>query len=307
MSEPFEDTGHRATEPAVPVTGGPDAGTARQRRLVVVGGGMVAQRLVEALLDRGDRSGPSGSGDEHPGGWVVDVLTEEPHAPYDRVGLTSYFAGRSPQDLLLGDPATWDRPGVGLHLSTAVDAVDTAARVVRCGDREVPYDALVLATGSSAFVPPVEGVTLPGVYVYRTLEDVRALEGWVHARRRNGSEHAPLRGVVVGGGLLGLEAAGALTGLGDATTVVEFADRLMPQQVDAGGGEALCRLITATGVEVRTAAAAARLVPGDDGAVEQLELTDGGTLEADVVVIATGIRPRDELARAAGLEVGPRG
>src|SRR5215212_3944662 len=135
MNQPFEETGHRATEPDAPVTEG-NPGTVRQRRLVVVGGGMVAQRLVEALLDRGDRTGHPGSGDEHPEGWVVDVLTEEPHAPYDRVGLTSYFAGRSPQDLLLGDPAAWDRPGVGLHLSTRADAVDTAARVVRCGDRE---------------------------------------------------------------------------------------------------------------------------------------------------------------------------
>ncbi len=260
------------------------------RRLVVVGGGMVAHRLVQALVDR----------DEH-GSWQVDVLTEEAHAPYDRVALTSYFSGRTPEDLVLGPDALWQRPGLRLHTSAVVTGIRPEDRVVSVGDREVEYDALVLATGSSAFVPPVAGSDLPGAFVYRTVEDVRALEAWVAARGEG------LRGAVVGGGLLGLEAAGALTELGVDTTVVEFADRLMPQQVDAAGGEALRRIIEGMGVAVLCSAASSRLLPDDTGAVRAMELADGTVLDVDVVVFATGIRPRDELARAAGLPVGERG
>ena len=260
------------------------------RRLAVIGGGMVAHRLVEALLDR-----------DHAGTWRVELFTEEAHAPYDRVGLTSYFAGRGAADLVL-DEDLWRDERVTLHLGHRVDGVDPRSRSVSCGGTTSAYDAVVLATGSSAFLPPVPGVDLPGVFPYRTLEDVQALEAWVEDHPRRG-----LRGVVVGGGLLGLEAAGALTGLGVGTTVVEFADRLMPQQVDAGGGEALRRVIEGLGVEVRTSSAAARLSAGNDGAVSRMELADGTVLDVDVVVVAAGIRPRDELARAAGLAVGERG
>ena len=257
------------------------------RRLRVVGGGMVAHRLVEALRDR-----------DTEGVWAVDVYCEEPHPPYDRVGLTSYFSGRTPEDLLLG---AWDDdPLVTVHLGTPVTAVDTEARTITVGGRAEAYDALVLATGSTAFVPPVAGADLPGAFVYRTIEDVQALEAWVHGDR-------PARGVVVGGGLLGLEAAGALHGLGVETTVVEFADRLMPLQVDEGGGAALRRIVEGLGVEVRTATAGAALHAGPDGAVTRMELADGTEIAADVVVFATGVRPRDELAREAGLVIGERG
>ncbi len=257
------------------------------RRLVVVGGGMVAHRLVQALADRDQR-----------GSWELDLFTEEPHAPYDRVGLTSYFSGRGAEDLLL-EPL--DHPAVRVHTSATVTAVRPDDRVVTAGGEDVPYDALVLATGSAAFVPPVSGADLPGAFAYRTIDDVQALERWVEARG------GALRGAVVGGGLLGLEAAGALTEMGVTTSVVEFADRLMPQQVDPAGGEALRRIIEGMGVAVLCSTSAARLLPGDDGAVRAMELADGTALDVDVVVFATGIRPRDELARAAGLPVGARG
>lgn len=264
-------------------------------RLVVVGGGMVAHRLVEALVDRQSALDPASR-------WSVEVLTEESWAPYDRVGLTSYFSGREPADLLLGDPSLWERPEVALRTGSGVQAIDTDQRTVSVGAEQVGYDALVLATGSSAFVPPVPGVELAGVFAYRTVDDVVALRRWVEGRPGG----RPLRGAVVGGGLLGLEAAGALTAMGVDTTVVEFADRLMPQQVDAGGGEALRRIVESLGVGVLTSSATARL-DGVDGTVRVMELADGTRLDADVVVFATGIRPRDELARAAGLPLGERG
>ena len=183
------------------------------------------------------------------------MYCEESRAPYDRVALTSYFAGRSPEDLLLGEAALWDDATVTLHVGARVAAIDAEAKTVTVGSETAAYDALVLATGSYAMVPPVRGADLPGAFVYRTIEDVQAIEDWV--RRLP----AGARGVVVGGGLLGLEAAGALTGLKLATTVVEFADRLMPMQVDEGGGESLRRIIEGMGVEVRTSTGTAAL-PG---------------------------------------------
>ncbi len=264
--------------------------SARPNRLVVVGGGMVAHRLVEALRDRDTARQ-----------WSVDLYCEEPHAPYDRVALTSYFAGQTPEDLLLGVQAFDADPTIQVHLGTPVTAIDTAGRTVRVGERDEPYDALVLATGSSAFVPPVRGADLPGTFVYRTIADVQALEAWVLERGTG------VKGVVVGGGLLGLEAAGALHGMGVDTTVVEFADRLMPLQVDEGGGSALRRIVESMGVSVLTSTASAALHAGDEGRVAAMEFADGAVVDADVVVFATGVRPRDELARDAGLVLGERG
>ena len=265
------------------------------RRLVVVGGGMVAHRLVEALRDR-----------DADGRWHVTVLAEEPRPPYDRVALTSYFAGRRPEELALGDGALWQDPQVLLRTGTPAVAVDREARVVTDDlGRTYPYDELVLATGSSAFVPPVPGTDLPGVFVYRTLDDVAALRGWVDERGKELGRR--VRGAVVGGGLLGLEAAGALQALGVESTVVEFAPRLMALQVDDGGGEALKRLIGGLGIAVRTGTATARLRAAESGYVGRMDFADGAHLDVDVVVLATGVRPRDQLGREAGLEVGARG
>jgi nitrite reductase (NADH) large subunit len=288
-------------------------------RLVVVGGGMAAHRLVAALVDRGAAAGEPGPA----AGWRVTLLAEEPRAPYDRVALTSYFSGRDPEDLALGDPGLWQVPGVELRRGERVTAVDRGARVVTtAGGRTYPYDALVLATGSSAFVPPVEGRDLPGCFVYRTIDDVAALRQWVEDARartaapRRRSAGGPVVGAVVGGGLLGLEAAGALTALGVETHVVEFAPRLMPLQVDEGGGEALKRLVGALDVRVHAGTATSRLTAGRDGRVTRMIAQgvegDGSApglhkLDVDVVVFAAGVRPRDELARGCGLPVGPRG
>ncbi|MBI3687725.1 MAG: nitrite reductase large subunit [Actinobacteria bacterium] len=277
---------------------------ATRSHLVVVGGGMVAHRLVDALLQR---QGADAS-------WQVTVLAEEPRAPYDRMALTSYFSGRDPDDLQLGDPALWSDPRVTLHRGDPVTAIDRVATTVSTASgREHSYDALVLATGSSAFVPPVDGRDLPGCFVYRTIDDVAALRAYVEelrdrpvARGRRGGETA-LAGAVVGGGLLGLEAAGALRALGVDSHVVEFAPRLMPLQVDEGGGEGLRRLVQKLGVHVHTSTATARLHAGPDGRVRRMDFADGGRLDVRVVVFAAGVRPRDELARACGLPVGERG
>jgi nitrite reductase (NADH) large subunit len=263
-------------------------------RVVVVGAGMVAHRLAEQLTARAPQ-----------GPWSLTVLGEEPHAPYDRVHLSEYFAGRTGADLTLAR-TPWEHPSATLRTGDPVARIDRDARTVttRSGHVE-PYDHLVLATGSWAWTPRTEGTDLPGVFTYRTMADVEALRSWVAARTQ--ALGRPLHGAVVGGGVLGLEAAAALQGLGTSATVVEFADRLMSVQLDDGGGEALRVLVTGLGMQVRTSTGATRLAPAPDGAVATMDLSDGSIVPADVVVFSTGVRPRDRLARESGLAIGERG
>ncbi|MGC4744199.1 nitrite reductase large subunit NirB [Micromonospora sp. DT201] len=251
--------------------------------LVVIGNGMVGQRFVDALRARD----PQGS-------WRVTVLAEEGRPAYDRVRLSAYFDGVSESELNLHTP----HDGVRLRLGEPATAIDRDRQVVTTAVGEYRYDALVLATGSYAFVPPVPGAELPGVFVYRTLDDLAAIRAYAQGRRA---------GAVIGGGLLGLEAANALRLLGLSTDVVEFAPRLMPVQVDQAGGAMLRRYVDDLGVRTHLGVATTAIRSGPDGGVAALDLSDGGAVDADLVVVAAGIRPRDELARAAGLPLGPRG
>ncbi|GAA1252524.1 MULTISPECIES: nitrite reductase large subunit NirB [Streptomyces] len=258
--------------------------------LVLVGHGMVGQRFLEALAERGLT-------DTH----RVVVLCEEPRPAYDRVQLTSYFSGRTPDELSLTDAGFLARHGIELHLGDPAEHIDRATRTVTArSGLQVRYDTLVLATGSYPFVPPVPGKDATGCFVYRTIEDLLAIEEYAKRRATTGA--------VVGGGLLGLEAAGALRGLGLATHVVEFAPRLMPVQVDEGGGAALLRTITGMGLSVHTGVGTQEILTGgEDGAVRAMKLSDGSELATDLVVFSAGVRPRDQLARDMGLTVGERG
>lgn len=262
--------------------------TAAPRRLVIVGNGMVGQRLAELLL-----AGPGGR-------WHLTVIGEEPRPAYDRVNLTSYLGGRSAGELSLAPAGFCEDERLTLLLAERAEAVDRAARTVRTSaGRVIGYDDLVLATGSRPFVPPVPGAGLPGCFVYRTIEDLDAIAG--RAVACGGT------GVVVGGGLLGLEAADALRRLGLSVHVVEAAPWLMPAQVDEGGGQALARHVRSLGIEVHTGTLTERIEPGPDGCAARVMLAGGEAIEAGLVVFSAGIRPRDELARAAGLPVGERG
>ncbi|GGX51705.1 nitrite reductase large subunit NirB [Streptomyces minutiscleroticus] len=266
------------------------ASPARPRpTIVLVGHGMVGQRFLEALAERGLTATHR-----------VVVLCEEPRPAYDRVQLTSYFSGRTPEDLSMTDPGFLTEHGIELHLGDPAEAVDRAARTVTArSGLTVAYDTLVLATGSSPFVPPVPGRDAEGCFVYRTIEDLLAIEEYARSRATTGA--------VVGGGLLGLEAAGALKGLGLDTHIVEFAPRLMPVQVDEGGGAALLRTVEGMGLTVHTGTGTQEVVTGADGAVTGMRLSDGSELPTDMVVFSAGVRPRDQLARDCGLTVGERG
>ncbi|WP_281276090.1 nitrite reductase large subunit NirB [Saccharopolyspora antimicrobica] len=253
---------------------------------MVVGHGMVGHRLVEELRAR-----------DSAGSWRIVVLGEEPRPAYDRVALSSYLDGKSAADLSLTGPEVLADPLVELRLGTAVTGVDRTARTVSTSDGSVlGYDALVLATGSRPFVPPVPGHDLDGCFVYRTIEDLDAI-------RAAAVEGAP--GVVIGGGLLGLEAANALRLLGMRPHVVEMAPRLMPLQVDEGGGQVLGRLVGDLGLTVHCGAAT-KSIDGD-GRVRGVTLADGTLIGTELVVFSAGVRPRDELAGIAGLERAERG
>ncbi|WP_344063405.1 nitrite reductase large subunit NirB [Microbacterium pumilum] len=269
------------------------ASDAARPHVVVVGAGMVAHRFAESLLSRADA------------GWRVTVVGEEDRHPYDRVGLTGFFGGATPADLEL-DRSVFDDERVRFLRGDAVARIDRAARrVTTRRGLSVAYDRLVLATGSYAARLAVDGFGLDGCFVYRTLDDVERLREFVAARAAELGR--PLTGTVIGGGLLGLEAAGALQGLEVACTVVQSSDRLMSAQLDLSGANALKRLIEARGIRVRTGTSTTRLDPDRSGQVAGLEFRDGSYEGTDVVVFTVGVRPRDELARTAEIEVHPRG
>ncbi|MDT7741548.1 MAG: nitrite reductase large subunit [Actinomycetota bacterium] len=265
------------------------------RTVVVVGHGMVGHRFVESLRRRDDA-----------GAWRVVVLAEESRPAYDRVALSSYVGDATEDDLALADDEFHADPLVELHLDDPAVAVDRSARRVttRAG-RTVTYDELVLATGSVPFVPPVPGRDLEGVFVYRTLDDLDGMRAAAEAATA-GAGAGRRAGVVVGGGLLGLEAANALRQLGLSPHVVEMAPRLMPVQVDEAGGALLYRLVSDLGLRVHTGVSTSAIARDHRGGLT-VTLSDGAELDASVVVFSAGIRPADSLAREIGLDVGERG
>jgi len=257
-------------------------------RILVVGNGMVGHRFLQEAARLGLCSR-----------FEVVAIGEEARAAYDRVNLSKFLDGKTAQDLSLVLPREYEDAGIDLRLNDCVTRVDLAAKSVQTKQGQtLSYDHLVLATGSYPFVPDVEGKALPRCFVYRTIEDLEAIRAAAADVKS---------GVVIGGGLLGLEAAGALRALGLTTHVVEFAPRLMPLQVDDVGGLVLKNRIEALGVSVHTSRSTSRVVAAADGGVAGLEFADGTELPADIVVFSAGIRPRDELARQAGISVGPRG
>lgn len=254
---------------------------------------MVGHRFVEALRAR-----------DTDGAWRITVLAEEADAAYDRVGLTSYT--ESWDRSLLALPGN-DYPGddrVRLLLNARVTEIDRATKsVVTADGARHGYDVLILATGSYAFVPPVPGHDLPACHVYRTLDDLDAIRAAAELARDGGHNAA---GVVIGGGLLGLEAANALRQFGLETHVIEMMPRLMAQQIDEAGGGLLARMITELGIAVHvgTGTESIESVPRADGSVAtRVRLTDGEVIEAGPVIFAAGVRPRNELAAAAGLKL----
>jgi len=259
---------------------------ADKQKLVLVGHGMVGQKLLEELHAKA------------PGQFDVTVLCEEPRPAYDRVHLSAFFSGTTADQLSLVPEGFFKSSGFALHLNDRASSIDRAAKTVTTASgKTLAYDKLILATGSYPFVPPLPGKDRKDCFVYRTIEDLLAMQE-CGARSKVG--------VVVGGGLLGLECAKALHDMGLQTHVVEFAPRLMAVQVDDGGGRVLRRKIESLGVTVHTQKNTTQIVDGEDG-THRMMFADGTHLDTDMIVFSAGIRPRDDLARSAGLTVGERG
>jgi len=258
------------------------------RRVVVVGNGMAGFRFVQELFGLG-------------GGFEVTVIGAEPGGAYNRVQLPNVVAGVAPAGSVeLADHGWYEARQVRLLAGEAAVAIDRRHRIVRLASgTTVRYDVLVLATGSSAVLPPVRGLgradgrLMPGVVAFRTLADAAEIAGI--AERARGA-------VVLGGGVLGLETARGLAGLGLPVTVVQRGPRLMERQLDAGGSRVLAQTVRSFGVRVRTRVSVAAILGGDR--VRAVELSDGRVLDADLLVLCCGTRPRAELAAAAGLAVG---
>lgn len=256
-------------------------------KLVVVGNGMVGHQFLQSLAD-------SGQLDQY----EVTVFCEEPRLAYDRVHLSAYFSGSSAEDLAMGDADTYRGWGLNVLTNEQVTSIVREANLVTTDQgTTLYYDKLVLATGSYPFVPPVPGHDRDRCLVYRTLDDLDAIAAAAEQSRI---------GVVVGGGLLGLEAAKALKDLGLETHVVEFAPRLMAVQLDEGGGAMLRRKIEDLGVSVHTGKNT-QLIDNGETHFHKMNFADGEVLETDLILFSAGIRPRDELAREADLELGERG
>jgi nitrite reductase (NADH) large subunit len=254
-------------------------------RIVIIGNGMVGYKFCEKL-----------AGKVH--SFEITVFGEEIRPAYDRVHLSEYFSGKTAEDLSLASPQWYQENNIRLHLGDPVKEIDRANKTVRShNDIVAAYDCLVFATGSTAFVPPIAGVEKEGVFIYRTIEDLEMMTG--HARKAK-------KGAVIGGGLLGLEAAKAMMDLGiNETHVIEFAPRLMPRQVDESGSNILRNKLERLGLKIHTNTNTKEII--GDKSIRAMQFADGTTLDVDMLVISAGIKPRDELARACGLEVGPRG
>ncbi len=259
----------------------------KQPVLVVIGHGMVSHYFLEQLAERQLHTQ-----------YQIIVFGEEEYPAYDRVHLSEYFSGRTAGSLSLAEEGFFTRTGIELRTGHQITAIDPQEKTVTdAAGNSLHYDQLVLATGSYAFVPPIPGHDRPGCLVYRTLSDLDAIS-------RQASRSTV--GVVIGGGLLGLEAANALLQSGLETHVVEFSPRLMAVQLDDDGASMLQKKIAALGVRVHTARQTVEITDGEQ-LQHKLCFTDGTELETDLVLFSAGIRPRDELAASAGLEKGPRG
>lgn len=259
----------------------------KKLKIVVVGNGMVGHKFIDNMINH-----------ENADHYEVIAFSEEPRLAYDRVQLSKYFAGATADDLMLTSESYYQESGVKYVLNDKVVELNTRdKKVITASGREEAYDKLVLATGSFPFVPPIPGREQPHCLVYRTIEDLEEITA---------SAQESKVGVVVGGGLLGLEAANALQNLGLQVHVVEFAPRLMAVQLDERGGGLLRKKISDLGVQIHTEKNTKEIVAGEENRY-RMNFADGSHLETDMILFSAGIRPQDELARKFDIEVGERG
>ncbi len=256
-------------------------------KIVIIGNGMVGYKFCEKLLSKDASSS-----------FQITVFGEEIRPAYDRVHLSEYFSGKSAEDLAMA-PANWySDNNIVIHLGDPIAQINTTTKTVDSHKGlTVSYDILVMATGSAAFVPPIPGTEKDGVFIYRTIEDLELMTAYAKKAKK---------GAVIGGGLLGLEAAKAMIDLGVSdTSVIEFAPRLMPRQIDDAGSNVLKAKLESIGLKILTNKNTAEIL--GSSCISGMQFSDDSKIEVDMLVISAGIKPRDELAKLAGLETGQRG
>lgn len=259
--------------------------------IIVVGNGMVGFKFCEKFISK--------PGQEK---FQITVFGEEPRRAYDRVHLSEYFSGKTADDLSMSTLDWYAENNIILNTSELITDINREQKTVHTHqDKTFSYDYIVLATGSSAFVPPIDGVEKEGVFVYRTIEDLDAIMAYAKKIKQNGSTEA----AVLGGGLLGLEAAKAVRDLGLNPHVVEFAPRLMPRQLDKGASDMLQSKIEELNIGIHLNKATQYIAGAD--CITGMMFAEEELLKVDMLVISAGIKPRDELGRISGLEVGVRG
>jgi nitrite reductase (NADH) large subunit len=258
-----------------------------KKNLIAIGNGMVGHKFLERMTANGAVAN-----------WNLITFSEEPRVAYDRVNLSSFFSGKTAADLTVVEPGFYQNNDVKIYIGDKVVTIDrTNKQVTSANGITLNYDKLVIATGSYPFVPPIKGQNTEGTFVYRTIEDLEAIANYAKNCRT---------GVVVGGGLLGLECANALQNLGLQTHVVEFMPRLMPVQVDDAGGLILRKKIEELGVSIHTSKSTTEII-SEQNKVNKMLFADASELQTEMIVFSAGIRPRDELARNSELAVGERG
>ncbi|MDH5827017.1 nitrite reductase large subunit NirB [Sphingobacterium faecium] len=257
----------------------------KSKKIVVIGNGMVGYKFCEKISSKTNE-------------FSIIIFGEEPRRAYDRVHLSEYFNGKTADDLSLSTANWYAEQGITLCINDPVKEIDRTNKTIHSSKGiTVAYDYLIIATGSAPFIPDIPGIDKEGVFVYRTIEDLDLIKNYATQSKI---------GTVLGGGLLGLEAAKALIDLNiKETNVIEFAPRLMPRQIDSAGSGMLQNKLKALGLHVYTNKGTSS-IEGTDR-ITALKFNDGTELPTDMLVISAGIRPRDELARLSGIEVGTRG
>ncbi len=260
-------------------------------KVIVVGNGMVGFKFCEKFISK--------LGKEK---YQITVFGEEPRRAYDRVHLSEYFAGKTADDLSMSTLNWYSENNIILNTSELITDINREQKTIHTHlEKTHTYDYLVLATGSSAFVPPIKGVDKEGVFVYRTIEDLDAIMAYAKKIKQKGATEA----AVLGGGLLGLEAAKAVYDLGLNPHVVEFAPRLMPRQLDKGASDMLQSKIEELNISIHLNKVT-QYIDGEN-CISGMMFAEEELLKVDMLVISAGIKPRDELGRVSGLEVGVRG
>ena len=262
------------------------------KKIIIVGNGMVGYKFCEKFVAQ-----------EHSKKFEITVFGEELRPAYDRVHLSEFFENQDAKALEMA-PAEWYKEnGVTLVVGERVSDIDRNNKTIATSkDRGFSYDYLVLATGSSAFVPPIKGVEKEGVFVYRTIEDLEDMLAYaakIKAKKPNA------RGAILGGGLLGLEAGKAVMDMGLEPHIVEFASKLMPRQLDSRSSQVLQLKLESIGLNIHLSKATNQIL--GNGAITGMEFGEDDALDVDMLVISAGIRPRDELGKTSGLEMGARG